>query len=99
MTIVGAGAALCSMASFTPQAWKVIKTRETDGLSAGMYSLTVAAFALWLGYGALLGDWALIIPNLVCLLLSAFILAMILMPTKQANVVADRINDTVKPKG
>jgi MtN3 and saliva related transmembrane protein len=86
--LTGAAAALCSTASFAPQAWKIIRTRDTAAISARMYLLTVAAFALWLGYGVLRGDWALIAPNAVCLALSAFILAMKLLPQRKKEAVA-----------
>jgi uncharacterized protein with PQ loop repeat len=48
VTIIGYLAALCSMTSFTPQAWKIIKTRSTSGISALMYAITVLGFAFWL---------------------------------------------------
>lgn len=34
VTVVGYFAAACSTISFTPQAWKIIKTRDTDSISA-----------------------------------------------------------------
>jgi MtN3 and saliva related transmembrane protein len=76
ITILGYLAALASMASFVPQAWKIIRSHETKGISAGMYLLTVSAFALWLAYGVLLRQWPLVVSNGVCFGLSAFILAM-----------------------
>jgi hypothetical protein len=42
--IAGPVAALCSVISFTPQAFKIIRTGETKDLSAAMYVLTVAGF-------------------------------------------------------
>lgn len=89
---VGAAAALCSMASFVPQAWKIIKTRDTAALSGKMYALTVAAFALWMSYGALRGDWALILPNAVCLALSGFILTMKHLPKRGKDAIADALD-------
>ncbi|MFL6690132.1 MAG: SemiSWEET family sugar transporter [Alphaproteobacteria bacterium] len=94
VTIVGSIAALCSMVSFTPQAWKIIRTRETKDISAGMYSLTVSAFAFWCLYGALLREWPLIVSNGVCLALSGFILAMTLLPQRKKEAVADAIEDS-----
>lgn len=93
-TVIGAIAAFCSMVSFTPQAWKIIRTRETKDISAGMYSLTVSAFAFWCLYGALLGQWPLIVSNGVCLALSAFILAMTLLPQGKKDAVADAIEES-----
>ncbi|MFL5236028.1 MAG: SemiSWEET family sugar transporter [Rhizomicrobium sp.] len=94
VTMVGSIAALCSMVSFTPQAWKIIRTRETKDISAGMYSLTVSAFAFWCLYGALLREWPLIVSNGVCLALSGFILAMTLLPQRKKEAVADAIEDS-----
>ena len=94
VSTIGVIAALCSMSSFAPQAWKIIRTRETENISAGMYSLTVAAFAFWCLYGALLGQWPLIVSNGVCLALSAFILTMTLLPQANKEAVADTIEDS-----
>jgi MtN3 and saliva related transmembrane protein len=82
------------MVSFTPQAWKIIRTRETRDISASMYSLTVSAFAFWCLYGALLREWPLIVSNGVCLALSGFILAMTLLPQRKKETVADAIEDS-----
>ena len=71
--IIGTLAAITSTASFAPQAWKIIKTRETKDISTGMYGLTVAGFALWLAYGMMLGQWPLIATNSICFVLAAFI--------------------------
>ncbi|MDH7796244.1 MULTISPECIES: SemiSWEET family transporter [unclassified Beijerinckia] len=93
MIIVGIGtfAAICSMASFVPQAWRIIRTRDTESISPGAYLLTVLAFALWTAYGLLLGAWPLIVSNGFNLLLSAFILVMTILPRRAKNAVADTI--------
>lgn len=88
ISILGTLAALASMASFVPQAWKVIRTRRTKDISVGMYLLTVAAFALWLAFGIALRQWPLVVSNGVCLALSLFILAMTLFPRKEKEKVA-----------
>ena len=92
ITIVGALAALCSTVSFVPQAWKIIRTRDTSGLSARMYAVTVTGFSLWLAYGIMLGEWPLIVTNAVCLALSAFILAMRILPQRKKEAVADLLD-------
>ena len=89
--IIGILAAIASTASFLPQAWKIISTRDVEGLSAGMYMLTVTGFTLWMSYGIGKGDWALIVPNAICLMLTIFILAMILMPKAKREAVADAV--------
>ncbi len=95
---VGIVAATASTLSFAPQAWKIIQSRDVTGLSAPMYLLTVSAFGLWLIYGWLKSDWALMIPNALCCLLSGFILAMIMMPPRIRNEVADAIESPKNPE-
>jgi MtN3 and saliva related transmembrane protein len=93
--IIGYLAAMCSMTSFTPQAWKIIKTRDTSSLSAPMYAITVLGFAFWLTFGFMKTEWPIIITNGVCLLLSAFILVMTILPRAKKDAVADALNPAV----
>jgi MtN3 and saliva related transmembrane protein len=95
-TIIGSLAALASMTSFTPQAWKIIKSKHTSDISAATYSLTVGGFALWISYGVLLGQWPIIVANAVCLALSGFILAMTILPPRQKREVAKRLDPDAK---
>lgn len=90
--ILGGLATLASVTSFTPQAWKVIRTRDTSSISAAMYAVTVVGFALWLTYGWLLGQWPLIVTNGICLLLSGFILVMKLLPRRGKKAVAEALS-------
>ncbi len=89
---IGAAAAICSTASFAPQAWKIIRSRDTSSISATMYALTVAAFLLWLCYEWLRNDWALILPNAICLVLASFILMMTQLPQRKKEAVADTLD-------
>lgn len=91
-TLVGAVASIASVTSFAPQAWKIVKTRDTSSLSSTMYGLTVFGFALWFTYGLLLGQWPLIVTNSICLALSGFILVMKLLPASGKRAVADAID-------
>jgi MtN3 and saliva related transmembrane protein len=90
-TVIGVLAAALSVTSFLPQAWRVIKTRQTKDLATPMWIMNVMAFALWTSYGVMIRTWPIIVPNAICCLLAAFILTMKLVskPTK------DRIADTV----
>ncbi len=76
VTTIGVGAALCSMASFVPQALKIVREHDASGVSARMYLITVVGFALWCVYGAFLKSWPLVGSNFVSLTMSAFILAL-----------------------
>src|SRR5262245_13849021 len=92
VTIVGFLAALASTISFSPQAWKIIRTRDTEGISAVSYAVTTTAFALWLAYGIMLGRWPLIVSNAICFLLAAFILVMTLLPQPKKEQVAKSLD-------
>jgi MtN3 and saliva related transmembrane protein len=72
--VVGTGAAICSMASFVPQIIKIRRERDASSVSLRMYAVTVTGFALWIGYGVLIGSWPVVGSNAVCLALSATIL-------------------------
>ena len=93
-SIVGALATICSTTSFVPQAWRVIRTRDTTSISKRMYVITVIGFSLWLAYGLLLGQWPLIVTNGICLTLSAFILVMKVLPRPQKEAVAEALDPT-----
>lgn len=92
VTILGFFAMVCSTTSFAPQAWKIIKSRDTDSISGRMYTVTVVGFALWLAYGLMKGEWPLIATNGICLGLSAFILAMKLLPQPKKEAVAEALD-------
>jgi MtN3 and saliva related transmembrane protein len=85
---VGYLAAACSTLSFAPQAWKIIRSARTHDISAGMYLLTVAGFALWLAFGIFTQQWPLMLSNGICLALSGFILIMKLLPDRKKRKVA-----------
>jgi MtN3 and saliva related transmembrane protein len=56
-----------------------------------MYVITVVGFALWTAYGIMGRQWPLIVPNAICLALSAFILTMKLLPRRRVDAIASAI--------
>jgi MtN3 and saliva related transmembrane protein len=76
--LVGTLAASLTTAAFSPQAIKTIRTRETNGLSIGMYTLLVTGVAMWLLYGFMIGNWPLILANAIVLLPQVAILILLL---------------------
>lgn len=92
ISIIGFLAAACSVSSFVPQAFRILRTRDTASLSPPMYVLTTTGFMLWTAYGVAQGQWPLILTNAVCFVLAAFILIMTLLPARQKNAVADAID-------
>lgn len=76
ISIIGFVAGTCTTLAFLPQVFRTWRTRSTDDISLGMFSLMVFGIALWLFYGVVIGDWPLILADGVSLLLAATILLM-----------------------
>lgn len=72
----GVAAGLCSMASFVPQIFKIVRERDASGVSLRMYAVTTVGFVCWTTYGWLSGSWPVTLANAVCLLLVLAILAL-----------------------
>lgn len=72
--MVGTAAALCSMASFTPQILKIWRDRDAASVSLRMYVVTVTGFTLWTAYGVLTDSLPITVSNIICLILSATVL-------------------------
>jgi MtN3 and saliva related transmembrane protein len=47
---------------------KIVQHRSSRGISLGYMSVLFVGFLLWLAYGIALGNWALILPNVVAAL-------------------------------
>ncbi|WP_182590807.1 SemiSWEET transporter [Agrobacterium sp. RC10-4-1] len=72
--LVGYLASICSVSSFIPQVWKVMRSGDTEAISVRMYMLTVTGFALWTTFGLLRGEWPIIVTNSLCFCLSGIVL-------------------------
>jgi len=95
VTVISLFAASLSMISYVPQAWSIIRSRDTSGISLKTYVITVACFVAWLIYGLLLMQWAIIVQNVICLILSSFILMMKLLPQADKDAVAGAVISVV----
>jgi MtN3 and saliva related transmembrane protein len=73
--MIGYLAATLTTASFLPQAILTIRTRDTESLSLGMYSLFTLGVLCWLIYGVYISNKAIIFANAITLALSASILS------------------------
>lgn len=67
--MIGFIAAVLTTLSFVPQAWQIIKTKDTSGISLGMYAMFVAGVFLWN-----IQDYAIISANGITLVLASIIL-------------------------
>lgn len=74
ISLIGYLAASLTTLSFLPQAFKVITTRNTQGISVLMYVMFVCGLALWLVYGVMIEDTAVSVANLLTLLFALPIL-------------------------
>ncbi|HEU0032517.1 MAG TPA: SemiSWEET family transporter [Kofleriaceae bacterium] len=92
---IGLFAAALTITSFLAQTWKILKTRDTKSLSAPMWMLSTTAFAIWIAYGVMLGEWPIVIPNALCFLLAGFILTLKLLPRPKRDKVAETITSAV----
>jgi len=73
---LGYVAAVLTTMSFLPQAIKTIRSKDTRGISLGMYAVFTVGVAFWLGYGIVLQSWPMIVSNIVTFALSTTILAL-----------------------
>ena len=69
-------AATLTTLAFAPQALKTIRSKDTRGISLGMYVVFTIGIGFWLVYGIVLGSMPMILSNIVTFVLSATILAM-----------------------
>ncbi len=72
--ILGFMAAVCTTASFVPQVWHILKTRDTRAISLMMYLLFTVGVVLWLVYGIMIGSTPVIVANSITLALALAIL-------------------------
>ena len=73
---LGYVAAALTTLAFVPQAVKTIRSRDTRGISLGMYVVFTVGIVCWFGYGIALGSWPMIIANAVTFVLAAIILGL-----------------------
>ena len=74
--IFGFIGAFLTTLSFVPQAWLMLRTGKTEGISLAMYALFTIGVAAWLVYGVLESALPIIMANAITLVLAALILAM-----------------------
>jgi MtN3 and saliva related transmembrane protein len=74
--LVSAVAATLTTAAFVPQALHIIRHKETRAISLVMYVSFASGVALWLLFGALIGNWPIIASNAITLALALAIIAM-----------------------
>lgn len=71
---IGYLAAFLTTSSFLPQVIKTLKTKDTKGISAVMYSCFVCGIFLWIIYGIMIQNIIIMLPNLLTLAFASAIL-------------------------
>ena len=74
--IVASVAATLTTAAFVPQAMHIIRYKETRAISLFMYVSFATGVALWLVFGAMIGNWPIMVSNAITLMLALAIIAM-----------------------
>jgi MtN3 and saliva related transmembrane protein len=72
--IIGSIAAVLTTVSFVPQVVKVLRERQTAGISLGMYALFTVGVALWMVYGLLIHSPPVWLANGITLVLAGVVL-------------------------
>ena len=76
LDLLGYIGALLTTASFIPQAVMTIRSRDTRGISRGMYIIFTTGVAFWLAYGIAIDSLPMILANTVTLGLAGTVLAL-----------------------
>lgn len=72
--LIGYIAAVSTTVAFVPQALQSIKTKNTKGISLGMYIVFTFGVLMWLLYGLFNKDIPIILANAITFILALIIL-------------------------
>jgi MtN3 and saliva related transmembrane protein len=78
LAFAAAGWGIAMAISPVLQIRKIVQHRSSHGISLGYMSVLFVGFLLWLAYGISLGNWALILPNVVAAIVIAATMAVVL---------------------
>ncbi|MEL6718949.1 MAG: SemiSWEET transporter [Bacteroidota bacterium] len=70
---IGIIAAVLTTLAFVPQAYKTIKTQETENLSLPTFTMILVGTILWCIHGTTINDYPLIFANAITAFLSGII--------------------------
>ena len=76
LTALGLVAGGLTTASFVPQVRKIWKTKSAEDVSLAMFAAFCVGVSMWLAYGVIKGEVAIIVTNAVTLALGAAIVCM-----------------------
>ncbi len=73
ITIIGYSAAVCMVLGYLPQAIYTIRTRDTEGIAMPTFLLMFLGSVFFVIQGGMLGNWPLMITNLITAACSAIV--------------------------
>lgn len=73
INIIGTLAAICMVLGYLPQAIYTIRTRDTDGIAMPTFLLMGAGSVFFVIQGILIGNWPLVITNVITATCSAIV--------------------------
>lgn len=91
--LFGFAAALLTTISNIPQAYKIIKTRETKGVSTWTYIVLFVGLLLWVIYGFLRSDIPIIVANSISALICGIVLFLKLISKKTLENIHDKVQE------
>lgn len=83
LSVLGLVAGGFSTFALAPQAIKIWRTKEVDQLSVGMLVLMLVGSNLWLVYGSLRSDLAIIVANAIAIVIQSYMLVMCIVHQKK----------------
>ena len=94
ISVIGISAAVLTTLANIPQTYKIIKEKNTEGVSAYTYTLLLFGTSLWTIYGILNGDWPIIIANSISVLTCLIILFL----NFTSNKAIEKIHEAILPE-
>lgn len=63
--LIGSAAAVLGTLCWLPQSVKVIREKQTAGISLAANLMLLSAVSLWMIYGLMIGSWPLVVANAI----------------------------------
>ena len=90
--ITGLAAAALTTVSNLPQAYKIIKTKETKAVSVWSNLVLLGGLIIWVVYGFMRDDWPVIIANSIPSLITATVLFLKLSSKQTLENIHQKVN-------
>jgi len=90
--ITGLAAALFTTVSNLPQAYKIIKTKETKAVSVWSNLVLLVGLIVWVVYGFMRDDWPVIIANAISAIITAIVIFLKLTSKQTLENIHQKVN-------